>query len=89
MPRWCLLKQVARPTLIKLAYTQMQCIIYMLLPERRRGSLGIICFRYFADLGYLRALVPRVEGRGFGFPVGSSQRLKNWHLLLPCLALKF
>jgi len=27
-----------------------------------------------------------VEGRGFESPVGSSQRLKNWHLLLPWLA---
>jgi len=33
-----------------------------------------------------RALVPSVEGRGFEFPVGSSQRLKNWHQLLPWLA---
>jgi len=27
-----------------------------------------------------------VEGGGFESPVGSSQRLKNWHLLLPWLA---
>jgi len=32
------------------------------------------------------ALAPSVEGRGFESPIGSSQRLKNWHLLLTRLA---
>jgi len=33
-----------------------------------------------------RALATSVEGRGFKSPVGSCQKLKNWHLLLPWLA---
>jgi len=33
-----------------------------------------------------RTLSPSVEAWEFESPVGSSQRLKNWHLLLPCLA---
>jgi len=33
-----------------------------------------------------RALAPSVEGLRFESPVGSSQRLKNVHLLLPWLA---
>jgi len=35
--------------------------------------------------GVGRVLAPNVEGWGFESPVGSSQRLKNWHLLLPWL----
>jgi len=30
-----------------------------------------------------RAFTQSVEGREFELPVGSSQRLKNWYLLLP------
>jgi len=33
-----------------------------------------------------REFAPSAEGREFEPPVGSSQRLKNWHLLLPWLA---
>jgi len=33
-----------------------------------------------------KALAPSVECRWLESPVGSSQRLKNWHLLLPWLA---
>jgi len=45
------------------------------LYEKRRlgGQLG-------------RALAPSVEGRGIESQVGSSQRLKNWHVLVPWLA---
>jgi len=41
----------------------------------------------FCRLGGLegRELAPSVEGRGLESSVGSSQRLKYWHLLLPWL----
>jgi len=32
-----------------------------------------------------RAFAPSAEGRGFVPPIRSSQRLKIWHLLLPCV----
>jgi len=43
---------------------------------------------YNSRLGGLvdRMLAPSVEGRVLESPVGSSQRPKNWHLLLPWLA---
>jgi len=43
--------------------------------------------RPFNILGLVgRVLAPSVEGASFESPVWSSQRLKNWHLLLPWLA---
>jgi len=53
-----------------------------------------MCIPYLFLYKYLKYLIgglescvlaPSVEGQGFESPVRSSQRLKKWHLLVPCL----